>query len=101
MSKGSLYLPLLGSANHDERKFDRSEELVLDRDPKEIMSFGQGPHFCLGSYMSRMEAKSALAILTARFDSIQAIGDTVKWSDSTFPRVPTPLPLCFKARFAA
>ena len=42
---GSLVLPLLGSANHDERKFDDSESLVLDRNPDEIMSFGQGPHF--------------------------------------------------------
>src|SRR3546814_473376 len=96
--KGSLVLPLLGSANHDERKFDRSEELVLDRDPKEIMSFGQGPHFCLGSYLSRMEAKSALEILTARFESIEAIGDTVKWSDSYFARGPKTLPVWFKAR---
>ncbi|KMS58179.1 cytochrome P450 [Sphingobium cupriresistens] len=96
--KGSLVLPLLGSANHDERKFDRSEELVLDRNPKEIMSFGQGPHFCLGSYLSRMEAKSALEILTARFESIEAIGDTVKWSDSYFARGPKSLPVRFKAR---
>ncbi|MGE6694767.1 cytochrome P450 [Sphingobium limneticum] len=96
--KGSLVLPLLGSANHDERKFDRSEELVLDRNPKEIMSFGQGPHFCLGSYLSRMEAKSALEILTARFESIEAIGETVKWSDSYFARGPKSLPVRFKAR---
>lgn len=96
--KGSLVLPLLGSANHDERKFDRSEELVLDRDPKEIMSFGQGPHFCLGSYLSRMEARSALEILTSRFESLEAVSDTVKWSDSYFARGPKTLPVRFKAR---
>ncbi|CAN5410236.1 monooxygenase YjiB [soil metagenome] len=96
--KGSLVLPLLGSANHDERKFDRSEELLLDRNPKELMSFGQGPHFCLGSYLSRMEAKSALEILTSRFESIEVIGDTVKWSDSYFARGPKTLPVRFKAR---
>lgn len=96
--KGSLVLPLLGSANHDERKFERSEELLLDRNPKEIMSFGQGPHFCLGSYLSRMEAKSALELLIERFESIEVIGEHVQWMDSYFARGPKTLPVSFKAR---
>src|SRR3546814_8278684 len=96
--KGSLVLPLLGSANHDERKFDRSEELLLDRNPREIMSFGQGPHFCLGSYLSRMEAKNALEILIERFESIEVIGGAVKWMDTYFARGPKTLPVRFKAR---
>lgn len=96
--QGSLVLPLLGSANHDERKFERSEELLLDRNPKELMSFGQGPHFCLGSYLSRMEAKSALEILVERFESIEAIGNEVQWMDSYFARGPKTLPVRFKAR---
>lgn len=96
--KGSLVLPLLGSANHDERKFERSEELLLERNPKELMSFGQGPHFCLGSYLSRMEAKNALEILIERFESIEAIGEDVQWMDSYFARGPKTLPVRFKAR---
>jgi cytochrome P450 len=98
LPKGSLVLPLLGSANHDERKFERSEELLLERNPKELMSFGQGPHFCLGSYLSRMEAKSALEILVERFESIEVIGDEVQWMDSYFARGPKTLPVRFKAR---
>ena len=96
--KGSLVLPLLGSANHDERKFERSEELLLDRNPREIMSFGQGPHFCLGSYLSRMEAKNALELLIDRFESIEVIGEQVQWMDSYFARGPKTLPVRFRAR---
>lgn len=96
--KGSLVLPLLGSANHDERQFDRSEELILDRNPGEIMSFGQGPHFCLGSYLSRMEARSALEILVERFESIEVIDPDIRWMDSYFARGPKTLPVRFKAR---
>ena len=80
--KGSLVLPLLGSANHDEAKFADSEKFVYDRNPREIMSFGQGPHFCLGSFLSRMEAKCALEILFARFAELEAVGTEIKWSDS-------------------
>ena len=95
---GALVLPLLGSANHDERKFERSEEFVYDRNPKEIMSFGQGPHFCLGSFLSRMEAKAALEILLERFEELIPINDDVEWMDSYFARGPKTLPVRFKAR---
>lgn len=96
--KGSLLLPLLGSANHDERKFDDSEALVLDRNPKEIMSFGQGSHFCLGSFLSRMEARHALEILFDRFAELIPVSDEVQWMDSYFARGPKTLPVRFKAR---
>lgn len=96
--KGSLVLPLLGSANHDERKFENSESFVWDRDPKELMSFGQGPHFCLGSFLSRMEARTALQILLERFEELLPISDEVEWMDSYFARGPKTLPVRFKAR---
>ena len=96
--KGSLVLPLLGSANHDERKFEDSESFKWDRNPKEIMSFGQGPHFCLGSFLSRMEAKAALEILLERFEELVPISTDVEWMDSYFARGPKTLPVRFKAR---
>lgn len=96
--KGSLVLPLLGSANHDERKFEDSESFRWDRDPKEIMSFGQGPHFCLGSFLSRMEARTALQILLERFEELLPIGEEVQWMDSYFARGPKTLSVRFKAR---
>ena len=96
--KGSLILPLLGSANHDERKFEDSERFDIDRNPKEIMSFGQGPHFCMGSYLSRMEALTALQILFERFAELEAISDDVDWMDSYFARGPKTLPVRFRAK---
>src|SRR3546814_18301265 len=38
LTKGSLVLPLLGSANHDARKFDRSEERDVALAPHANMS---------------------------------------------------------------
>ena len=95
---GSLVLPLLGSANHDDRKFDDSESFVWDRAPKELMSFGQGPHFCLGSYLARMEARTALEILFERFEELLPVSNDVKWMDSYFARGPKTLLVRFKAR---
>jgi cytochrome P450 len=96
--KGSLVLPLLGSANHDDRKFERAEDYVLDRNPREIMSFGQGPHFCLGSYLSRLETRNAMQLLLDRFEVLEALDGEVAWMDSYFARGPKTLPVRFKVR---
>jgi len=96
--KGSLVLPLLGSANHDDRKYPNAESLDPARNPREIMSFGQGPHFCLGQYLTRMEAKVAMSILLDRFETLIPVSDDVVWMDSYFARGPKTLPVRFKVR---
>jgi len=96
--KNTLVMLLLGSANHDERKFEHSEEFDLERNPSEIMSFGQGPHFCLGSYLSRMEARTAVEILLERFEDLMPISGEPEWMDSYFARGPKGLQVRFKAR---
>jgi cytochrome P450 len=96
--KGTLVLPLLGSANHDESKFADAERFDVERKPGEVMSFGQGPHFCLGQYLSRFEAKIALEILFDRFQTLIPVSDDVKWMDSYFARGPKTLPVRFEAR---
>ena len=96
--KGTLVMPLLGSANHDERKYDRAEEFVLERNPTEMMSFGQGPHFCLGFYLSRMEARIAIEVLLERFELLEPLTAEPKWMESYFARGPKGLPVKFAAR---
>lgn len=95
--KGALVLPLLGSANHDETQFEHAERFDVDRNPRQVMSFGQGPHFCLGQYLSRFEARHAIEILFERFELLLPSGDDVQWMDSFFARGPKTLPVRFKA----
>jgi cytochrome P450 len=40
-------------ANHDEREFDRPDDIVLDRSPNRHVAFGLGPHRCIGSHLAR------------------------------------------------
>jgi cytochrome P450 len=42
------------AANHDEREFERAEEIVLDRTPNRHVAFGLGPHRCIGSHLARV-----------------------------------------------
>jgi cytochrome P450 len=96
--KGSAVMPILASANRDETKFADPEVFDIDRKiDVPLMSFGQGPHFCLGSYLSRMEAKSALEVAFSRFSELEVIDDEIHWLDSYFARGPHTLPVRFKA----
>jgi len=68
LSAGSFVVTLLGSANHDETIFSEPESLDLGRVAQPSMSFGQGIHFCLGSYLAKMELGVFLELLIGQGD---------------------------------
>jgi cytochrome P450 len=94
--KGSLVLPLLGSANRDETRYPGSNVFDLQRKPKDIMTFGDGPHFCIGAQLTRLEAKLAMEILLQRFERLTLREPEVDWIDSYFARGPKQLPVEFR-----
>lgn len=96
--KGSAVMPILASANRDETKFSNPDIFDIDRKIEvPLMSFGQGPHYCMGNYLSRMEARSALEVAFTRFAELDVISDDVHWIDSYFARGPHTLPVRFRA----
>lgn len=58
--KGATVVPLLGSANRDERIYDAPDRFDVARDAKNHLGFGFGTHFCLGAALARLEARVAL-----------------------------------------
>ncbi|MFJ5676501.1 cytochrome P450 [Streptomyces sp. NPDC093097] len=46
-----------GSANHDERVFAAPDRLDLARTPNPHVSFGDGPHVCLGAHLARLQLR--------------------------------------------
>lgn len=72
---GSRVILILASANRDERKFDRPEELDLERgNVKSHVGFGLGTHFCLGAPLARMEGTIAFRELLRRLPGIRYAG---------------------------
>ncbi|HLG92611.1 MAG TPA: cytochrome P450, partial [Acidimicrobiales bacterium] len=64
---GSKVLLLTGSAGRDERVYPDPDRFDIHRRFDQHVSFGIGPHFCLGAALARLEAKVALEETLARF----------------------------------
>jgi cytochrome P450 len=91
---GSFVLALLGSANRDESYWGPdAAELRLDREnARQHVSFGAGPHHCLGASLARLETSIALARLTIRFPGLALDGE-VTWNGRINLRGPARLPV--------
>jgi len=75
MPAGSRVLLSYPSANRDEAVFDRSMEFDISRaDADKLLSFGLGPHFCLGAHFARREVRTMIGRLAAELDSIEFAG---------------------------
>ncbi|MBF6102002.1 cytochrome P450 [Nocardia cyriacigeorgica] len=90
---GRKVLLVYGSANRDEQAFGAdAAELDIDRNPQRIMTFGHGPHHCLGAAAARMQARVALEELLARFPDYRVDVDAVEYASGPYVRRPTTVP---------
>ena len=69
---GARLLLLLASGNRDETVFPDGERLDLERpNARDHLSFGHGPHFCLGAPLARLEMRIILEELTRRLPGLR------------------------------
>jgi cytochrome P450 len=78
---GKFVIAGLASANRDDRRFGPdAHELRIDReDARAQVSFGAGPHHCLGAALARLEGRLAIRGLASRFPNLALAGD-VEWN---------------------
>ena len=74
---GDTMLLLLAAAQRDPAVYEAPDEFRPGRDAARHLSFGLGPHFCLGAPLARLEARVALSTLTARFPHARLVADPV------------------------
>ena len=80
---------MFGSANRDEDIFEKPNEFRLDRDVTRSISFGAGPHFCAGAWISKtLIAEVAIPMFFEKFPKIE-LQSEVEYSGWAF-RGPKP-----------
>lgn len=86
---------LVGAANRDPAIFDDPERLDLRRRPTRHLTFGLGPHFCVGAALGRLEGAIAIESLVRRLPDLGGDVDRVVWRKDLSFRGVTSLPLTF------
>jgi cytochrome P450 len=73
-------LLLIGAANRDPARYDRPDLFDPTRQDSQALSFGGGPHYCLGAQLARLEATCALPALLSRFPRLAPAREPVRRS---------------------
>jgi cytochrome P450 len=68
---GEGLFPLIASANHDPDIFPDPETFDPSRSGKGHLTFGSGPHVCLGQYLARAEMEAVFSTVITRVPSMQ------------------------------
>src|SRR5258708_620154 len=95
ISRGDILIPVLTSANRDERYFTDAGELDLARRIDRHLAFGQGIHICLGAPLARLEGDIAFTTLLRRLPNARLAvpREAITWHGALNVRGLTSLPI--------
>ena len=94
---GSQVMMSYISANRDEEVFEDPFRFDVTRDPNPHLSFGFGPHLCLGAQLARLELKVIFSEMLTRLHDIRLTDPdfVATYSHSSFVRGVQLLPITF------
>jgi len=89
---GDKVVVSFASANRDETVFADPDGFDPGRQPNPHLTFGHGPHFCLGAHLARVQMKALFTELLTRTAAIEYAGRPT-YLRSTFQRGVKHLPI--------
>ena len=69
--EGAFVAVSLGAANRDPGRYSDPDAFDIFRDPKQHISFGDGPHRCLGMHLARLETQVLLNAVLDRLPHLR------------------------------
>lgn len=96
LPEGTRVLLLYGSANRDERKWEKPERFDIRRKVPDHLGFGIGVHSCAGMHLARLEIECIVAEMLKRVEEIHV--DTPVWALNNNLRGIAAMPMTFRAR---
>jgi cytochrome P450 len=95
---GDSVILLYASANRDEEVFADPFAFRVDRTPNEHITFGLGPHYCLGANLARMEIATVIGALLERLPDLRlAPGARVRFARNPILAAIEDMPVVFGA----
>jgi cytochrome P450 len=93
VAPGSMVFGLIAAANRDPAQVKEPETFDVTRERVPSLSFGAGPHYCLGAGLASMQGEALFPRLLRRFPRLRLAGPPVYRSPGSTLRGLESLPL--------
>ena len=94
---GAIVQVSIASANRDAAHYPDPDRFDVLRRPANVLSFGRGPHGCLGAHLARMQGVIATDVLLKRYPAIRRDRDRpIVWYRTAANRGPGKLPMLLR-----
>ncbi|MBU6529713.1 cytochrome P450 [Streptomyces mayonensis] len=96
LREGELVYLFLAATNRDPERFQHPDALDLTRPGNRHLSFGNGPHFCLGGPLAKLQAEIAVGTLARRLPHLRLTDEAaLDWRPNPLQRRLTALPVTY------
>jgi cytochrome P450 len=94
---GTVVVLLLAAGNRDEAAFPGADRFEAARRPKSAqLSFGAGPHYCIGAALAKQESEIALSAIATRPADFEADEDALDYRQHVVVRGLRTLPVTLR-----
>jgi cytochrome P450 len=70
IAEGAVINVCIGAANRDDTRYVDPDRFDIFREPRQHVTFGWGPHMCLGMHLARMETRVAMEAVLERLPGL-------------------------------
>ncbi len=94
--KGQMMMLSFSGASRDPAVYENPDTFDMEREPRDLLVFGNGPHFCIGANLARQELRCMLdAALDFLPEKARYREDLQEFQQQAMFRRPTNLPVDF------